>query len=196
MKCTWSLCIMLSRWFNLFWNRRLLWIVQNTSAVNRLRSVSYYTTLHYQAHCFATRQLLSNCCLVEFKSSRLLHKMETVVKSYCQSTVWVPLKLSRGLVVKRSLVQFPLSTCRSVLGQGNEPLIAPEVLVGTSHGGHRHQCKGCWYCRHDTQHRHQCTVCRAACASDVTHCSWTVSYTEQSKYAFIFRSFSILFSSQ
>ena len=38
------------------------------------------------------------------------------------------------------LIRFPWSACWSVLGQDTEPQTAPDVLVGTLHGSHRHQC--------------------------------------------------------
>ena len=47
---------------------------------------------------------------------------------------------SQRLVIGRSLVQFPWSARRSVLGQGTEAQTAPDVLVSTLHGGHHHQC--------------------------------------------------------
>ena len=37
--------------------------------------------------------------------------------------------------IRRSLVRFPWSACRSVLGQ---PQTAPDVLVSTLHGSHYH----------------------------------------------------------
>ena len=40
----------------------------------------------------------------------------------------------------QSLVRFPCSACRSVLGQDTEPQAAPHVLVGTLHCSHHHQC--------------------------------------------------------
>ena len=49
------------------------------------------------------------------------------------------------LVVRRSLVWFPWSACPSVLGQDTEPETAPDVLVGSSHGSHRHQCMNIWF---------------------------------------------------
>ena len=41
--------------------------------------------------------------------------------------------LSQHRVIGRSLVQFPCSAW-------TEPQTAPDVLVGTLHGSHRHQC--------------------------------------------------------
>ena len=38
------------------------------------------------------------------------------------------------LVIRGSLVRFPWSACRSVLGQDTEPQTAPDVLVGTKTG--------------------------------------------------------------
>ena len=49
-------------------------------------------------------------------------------------------KMNQHLVIGWSLVRFPLSAYRSVFGQDTEPLTAPDVLVGTLHGNHRHQC--------------------------------------------------------
>ena len=39
-----------------------------------------------------------------------------------------------------SMVRFPCSACQRVLGQDTEPQTAPDVLVGTLHGSHQHQC--------------------------------------------------------
>ena len=47
---------------------------------------------------------------------------------------------SQRLVIGRSLVQFPWSACQSVPGQDTEPQTTPDVLVGTLHGSHHHQC--------------------------------------------------------
>ena len=35
---------------------------------------------------------------------------------------------------------IPWSACRSVLGQDTAPQTAPDVVVGTLHGSHHHQC--------------------------------------------------------
>ena len=45
-----------------------------------------------------------------------------------------------GIVIGRSLVQFPWSACWSVLGHDTEPQTAPDVLVGTLHGSHHYHC--------------------------------------------------------
>ena len=44
------------------------------------------------------------------------------------------------LVIRRLLDQLPWSPCRSVLGLITETQTALDVLVGTLHGSHRHQC--------------------------------------------------------
>ena len=51
--------------------------------------------------------------------------------------------LSQRIVIRRTLVRFPESSCQSVLGQDTEPRTAPDLLVGTLHGSHRHQCVKC-----------------------------------------------------
>ena len=45
----------------------------------------------------------------------------------------------RGLVIDRSLVWFPWSTCRSAFGQDTELQTSPDVLVRTLHGSHCQQ---------------------------------------------------------
>ena len=48
---------------------------------------------------------------------------------------------SQCLVIVRSLVWFLGCACQSVLWQNTEPTPAPDVLVGTLHGSHHHQCR-------------------------------------------------------
>ena len=49
--------------------------------------------------------------------------------------VWVAAahRTSQRFVIGRSLVEFPWSSCRSVLGWDTEPQTTPDVLVGTLH---------------------------------------------------------------
>ena len=55
-------------------------------------------------------------------------------------SVFTLVTYKQQLVIGRLLVRIPSSACRSVLGQDIEPQTAPDVLVGTLHGSHHHQC--------------------------------------------------------
>ena len=76
-------------------------------------------------------------------SCGLFDSSEILLKGHienCFMSTAVDQGQSQRLVNERSLVRFPWSTCRSVLGQDTEPQTAPEVLVGTLRGSHHHQC--------------------------------------------------------
>ena len=93
---------------------------------------------------FKLYSLLNTPDSLKTKARGLFPQKSTKLWENIAVSSWIRADVAKGksqrLVIGMLLVWFPCSASWSVLGQDTQPQTAPDVLVSTLHGSHRHQC--------------------------------------------------------